>query len=85
MTQDTVHLSPMSPLGIVGHDLGKVEVQGSNPCRGTTRKRLKLLKKSSFRRDRLAPRNVRIMGTIPKSPHTNEILAFGGYWRDNSG
>ena len=36
MTLDMVYLSPVSPLGIVGLVLGKAEVQGSNPCRGTT-------------------------------------------------
>lgn len=35
MTQDVVHMSHMSPLAVAGLILGKAEVQGSNPCRGT--------------------------------------------------
>lgn len=35
VSQDVVYLSRMSPLAVVELILGKAEVQGSNPCRGT--------------------------------------------------
>lgn len=45
----------MSPLAVVAHSLGKAEVQGSNPCRGTTPKGLILFRSGNPRFAKINP------------------------------
>lgn len=49
MSQHLGCLSHLTPQAVVGLSLGKAEVQGSNPCNGTTTRPLNMLLFCSFR------------------------------------